>query len=122
MPDSGNHLPIPPKSAAQALLTRSYAAAANGARRADQYLLRGVAAWTAGWLEQLATSHLPALASLAKAIREDQHAVVQGITTRFNSGVNEGRITDLNRDTKIDLRFADLRGSSFATGISAVSC
>ncbi|WP_328773244.1 pentapeptide repeat-containing protein [Streptomyces sp. NBC_00286] len=47
---------------------------------------------------------------MAKAIREDQHAVVQGITTRFNSGVNEGRITDLNRDTKIDLRFADLRG------------
>lgn len=39
----GSHLPIPPKSAAQALLTRSYAAAVNGARRADQYLLRGVA-------------------------------------------------------------------------------
>ncbi|MFB7499372.1 hypothetical protein ACFC09_32610 [Streptomyces sp. NPDC056161] len=35
-----------------------------------------------------------ALASLAKAIREDQHAVVQGITTPFNSGVNEGRIAD----------------------------
>lgn len=54
-----------------------------------------------GWLEELAASHLPALASLAKAIREDQHAVVQGITTRFNSGVNEGRITDLKLQKRI---------------------
>ncbi|MGW7089808.1 transposase [Streptomyces sp. NPDC054871] len=46
------------------------------------------------WLEQLATSRLPALVSLANAIREDQPAVVQGITTPFNSGVTEGRITD----------------------------
>ncbi|MGW0602064.1 hypothetical protein ACWD11_33765 [Streptomyces sp. NPDC002776] len=34
------------------------------------------------WLEHLAPSRLPALASLAKALREDQPAVVQGITTR----------------------------------------
>jgi hypothetical protein len=47
------------------------------------------------WLDQLVASGLPALASLANAIREDQLAVVQGITTPFNSGVNEGRITDL---------------------------
>ncbi|WP_406472066.1 ISL3 family transposase [Streptomyces sp. NBC_01615] len=53
------------------------------------------------WLEQLATSHLPALASLANAIREDQPAVVQGITTPFNSGVNEGRITDLKLQKRI---------------------
>lgn len=33
------------------------------------------------WLDELATSRLPALTSLAKAIREDQPAVVQGITT-----------------------------------------
>lgn len=49
----------------------------------------------AAWLEKLTASGLPALASLAKAVREDQAAVVQGITTPFNSGVNEGRITDL---------------------------
>ncbi|WP_345553935.1 ISL3 family transposase [Streptomyces lannensis] len=54
-----------------------------------------------GWLEQLTTADLPALASLAKAIREDQPAVVQGITTRFNSGVNEGRITDLKLQKRI---------------------
>ncbi|MFJ6943281.1 hypothetical protein ACISU4_01235 [Streptomyces wuyuanensis] len=42
----------------------------------------------ADWLEQLTTARLPALASLANAIREDQTAVVQGITTPFNSGVN----------------------------------
>nr|WP_214662276.1 transposase [Streptomyces polyasparticus] len=46
------------------------------------------------WLERLATSRLAPLTSLAKAIREDQPAVDQGITTPFNSGVNEGRITD----------------------------
>nr|WP_260859900.1 transposase [Streptomyces cupreus] len=59
------------------------------------------AAPLADWLEQLATSRLPALASLAKAIREDQPAVVQGITTPFNSGVNEGRITDLKLQKRI---------------------
>lgn len=53
------------------------------------------------WLEQLADSGLPALTSLGSAIREDQHAVVQGITTPFNSGVNEGRITDLKLQKRI---------------------
>jgi transposase len=41
------------------------------------------------------------VASLAKAIREDQPAVVQGITTPFNSGDNEGRITDLKLQKRI---------------------
>ncbi|MFD0076459.1 ISL3 family transposase [Streptomyces sp. NPDC127166] len=54
-----------------------------------------------GWLEQLTTSRLPPLASLAKAIREDQPAVVQGITTPFNSGVNEGRITDVKLQKRL---------------------
>ncbi|MFI1401136.1 hypothetical protein [Streptomyces sp. NPDC020681] len=48
-----------------------------------------------GWLEQLMSCCLSALANLTKAIREDQSAVVRGITTTFNSGVNEGRVTDL---------------------------
>ncbi|MFE1856385.1 hypothetical protein [Streptomyces sp. NPDC059489] len=37
------------------------------------------------WLEQLTTLRLPALASLANAIPEDQPAVVQGITTPFST-------------------------------------
>ncbi|MCZ4612106.1 ISL3 family transposase [Streptomyces sp. Lzd4kr] len=53
------------------------------------------------WLEQLATSRLPALVSLANAIREDRPAIIQGITTPFNSGVNEGRITDLKLQKRI---------------------
>lgn len=53
------------------------------------------------WLDQLAASGLSALASLANAIREDQPAVVQGIITPFNSGVNEGRITDLKLQRRI---------------------
>ncbi|RRR84075.1 ISL3 family transposase [Streptomyces sp. RP5T] len=59
------------------------------------------AAPLAGWLDQLAAAQLAALASLAKAMREDQPAVVQGITTPFNSGVNEGRITDLKLQKRI---------------------
>ncbi|MFK4103167.1 transposase [Streptomyces sp. NPDC019531] len=53
------------------------------------------------WLDQLAASRLAALASLAKAMRDDQPAVVPGITTPFNSGVNEGRITDLKLQKRI---------------------
>ncbi|MDL5206309.1 hypothetical protein [Streptomyces sp. ALI-76-A] len=53
------------------------------------------------WLEQLTTTGLPALASLAKVLREGQPAVVQGITTPFNSGVNKGRITDLELQKRI---------------------
>ncbi|MFJ8955169.1 ISL3 family transposase [Streptomyces sp. NPDC102381] len=53
------------------------------------------------WLDQLAMSRLPSMASLAKALREDQPAVVQGITTAFNSGVNEGRICDLKLQKRI---------------------
>ncbi|MFB7465162.1 hypothetical protein ACFCZ1_17000 [Streptomyces sp. NPDC056224] len=39
------------------------------------------------WLEHLAVCHLPALAGLTKAIREDQAAVVRGITTPLNSAL-----------------------------------
>ncbi|MFD4644715.1 transposase [Streptomyces sp. NPDC058441] len=53
------------------------------------------------WLKRLTASNLPVLASLANAIREDQHAVVEGITTPHNSGVNEGRITDLKLQKRI---------------------
>ncbi|MCZ4612369.1 ISL3 family transposase [Streptomyces sp. Lzd4kr] len=59
------------------------------------------AAMLPDWLGQLATAQLPALAGLAKALREDQTAVAQGITTRFNSGVNEGRICDLKLQKRI---------------------
>lgn len=55
----------------------------------------------ADWLEKLTASGLPALDSLAKAVREDQAAVVQGINTPFNSGVNEGRITDLKLQKRL---------------------
>ncbi|MEV1084146.1 hypothetical protein AB0I98_39065 [Streptomyces sp. NPDC050211] len=41
------------------------------------------------------------MASVAKAIRQHQRAVVEGITTPFNSGVNEGRITDLKLQKRI---------------------
>ncbi|MFJ8747356.1 hypothetical protein ACIRL2_49495 [Embleya sp. NPDC127516] len=54
-----------------------------------------------GWLDQLTTSGLPPLVGIATALREDQHAVCQGITTHYNSGVNEGRITDVKLQKRI---------------------
>ncbi|CCK32082.1 transposase [Streptomyces davaonensis JCM 4913] len=59
------------------------------------------AAPLSNWLDGLTTSRLAPMASLAKAIREDLPAVEQGITTPFNSGVNEGRITDLKLQKRI---------------------
>ncbi|MEV6734455.1 ISL3 family transposase [Streptomyces sp. NPDC051364] len=53
------------------------------------------------WLDHLTTSGLPPLASIATALREDRHAVAQGITSPYNSGVNEGRITDVKLQKRI---------------------
>ncbi|MDN3027200.1 hypothetical protein [Streptomyces sp. S.PB5] len=61
----------------------------------------GAAGLTPARLDNLVASGLPALTGLADAIRGDQPAVVQGITTAFNSGVNEGRITDLKLQKRI---------------------
>lgn len=53
------------------------------------------------WLNDLANSGLVPLAGLAGALHEDRHAVAQGITTPYNSGVNEGRITDVKLQKRI---------------------
>ncbi|WP_323393578.1 ISL3 family transposase [Streptomyces jumonjinensis] len=53
------------------------------------------------WLNDLAASGLAPLAGLARALREDRHAVAQGITTPSNSGVNEGRITDVKLQKRL---------------------
>ncbi|MFE1076054.1 transposase [Streptomyces sp. NPDC058783] len=54
-----------------------------------------------GWLSDLAQSGLAPLTGLAGALHEDRHAVAQGITTHYNSGVNEGRITDVKLRKRI---------------------
>ncbi|WJY53589.1 hypothetical protein QRN89_29555 [Streptomyces chengbuensis] len=51
------------------------------------------------WLDDLAGSGLAPLSSLARAL--DRHAVAQGITTPYNSGVNEGRITDVKLQKRL---------------------
>ncbi|MEV7629813.1 transposase [Actinoplanes sp. NPDC089786] len=53
------------------------------------------------WLDELETSRLPGLPSLAKVIREDLPAVIQAITSPHSSGVNEGRITDVKLQKRI---------------------
>ncbi|MFI6124570.1 hypothetical protein ACIBCU_33350 [Streptomyces sp. NPDC051064] len=53
------------------------------------------------WLDELSRSELPPLAGIAAALREDQHAVAQGISTTHNSGVNEGRITDVKLQKRL---------------------
>ncbi|KIF67348.1 transposase [Streptomyces sp. AcH 505] len=59
------------------------------------------AALLPGWLSDLAQSGLAPLTGLAGALHEDRHAVAQGITTPYNSGVNEGRITDVKLQKRI---------------------
>ncbi|MCX5233274.1 hypothetical protein [Streptomyces sp. NBC_00233] len=54
-----------------------------------------------GWLSALATSGLAPLAGLAGALHEDRHAVAQEITTSYNSGGNEGRITDVKLQKRL---------------------
>ncbi|MGW0651710.1 transposase [Streptomyces umbrinus] len=53
------------------------------------------------WLEKLATCGYSTLAGLAKGIREDQNAVIQGITTPYSSGMNEGRVADVKLQKRI---------------------
>ncbi|MGW8358059.1 ISL3 family transposase [Streptomyces wedmorensis] len=54
-----------------------------------------------GWLNDLMNSGLAPLVGLAGALHEDRHAVAQGITTPYNSGVNEGRITDVKLQKRL---------------------
>ncbi|MFE4304937.1 ISL3 family transposase [Streptomyces sp. NPDC056891] len=54
-----------------------------------------------GWLDGLADSGLAPLVGLARSLREDQHAVAHGITTPYNSGVNEGHITDVKSQKRL---------------------
>ncbi|MFE6398121.1 transposase [Streptomyces alboflavus] len=53
------------------------------------------------WLDHLTNAGLPALAGLAKTLREDEAAVLHGVTSRYSSGMNEGRITDVKLQKRI---------------------
>ncbi|MEV7568709.1 hypothetical protein [Streptomyces tanashiensis] len=52
-------------------------------------------------VDDLAHSSLAPLAGLAGALREDRHAVAQGITIPYNSGVSKGRITDIKLQKRL---------------------
>ncbi|MGC2998785.1 hypothetical protein ACPF8X_10520 [Streptomyces sp. G35A] len=54
-----------------------------------------------GWLNDLTNSGPAPLTGPAGALREDRHAVAQGITTPYNSGVNEGRTTDVRLQKRL---------------------
>ena len=58
------------------------------------------------WLDELSRSGLPPLTGIAGALREDQLAVAQGISTTYNSGVDEGRITDVKLHKRLRARRA----------------
>ncbi|GAA3909960.1 hypothetical protein GCM10023084_72590 [Streptomyces lacrimifluminis] len=64
-------------------------------RRFAAMLANRDAAPLLSWLDELSRSGLPPLAGIAGGRREDQHAVAQGIITTYNSGVNEGRLPDV---------------------------
>ncbi|MGW0538328.1 hypothetical protein [Streptomyces sp. NPDC003032] len=53
------------------------------------------------WTTRRGSVQLTPLVGRARALREDQQAVVQGITTRYNSGVNESRITDVKLQKRL---------------------
>lgn len=53
------------------------------------------------WLSDLAHTGMAPLTGLAGALREDRHAVAQGIATPYNSGANEGRITDVKLQKRL---------------------
>ncbi|MFJ3842279.1 hypothetical protein ACIPY6_43315 [Streptomyces sp. NPDC090054] len=59
------------------------------------------AAPSPGWLSDLAHSGLAPLAGLAGVLHEDRREVAQAITTSYNSGVHEGRITDVKLQKRI---------------------
>ncbi|MFE4874525.1 transposase [Streptomyces sp. NPDC056682] len=61
------------------------------------------------WLDDLANTGLAPLTGLARALHEDRHAVTQGITTPYNSGVNEGRITDVKLQKRLMAGRASVR-------------
>ena len=47
------------------------------------------------WIEAAEVAELPMVRSFAHNLRSDLDAVIQGLTSPFNSGVVEGRVTDL---------------------------
>ncbi|MER6610826.1 hypothetical protein ABT282_34270 [Streptomyces sp. NPDC000927] len=59
------------------------------------------------WLDDLANSGLAPLAGLAGALREDRHAVTQGITTPHNSG-KQRPITDVKLQKRLMAGRADI--------------
>lgn len=61
------------------------------------------------WLNDLTNTRLEPLTGLARALHEERHAVVRGITTPYNSGVNEGHITDVKLQKHIMAGRASVR-------------
>lgn len=59
------------------------------------------ATYLPAWLDDLANTGLAPLTGLARALREDRDAVAQGSTTPYNSGFNEGRITDVKLQKRL---------------------
>lgn len=48
-----------------------------------------------GWTDRAENAELPAIRAFARNLRNDLDAVTQGLTSPFNSGIVEGRVTDL---------------------------
>ncbi|GAA2966925.1 hypothetical protein GCM10010446_60760 [Streptomyces enissocaesilis] len=48
-----------------------------------------------GWIDRAENAELPMVRVFARSLRNDLDAVIQGLTSPFNSGIVEGRVTDL---------------------------
>ncbi|MER6186086.1 transposase [Streptomyces sp. NPDC001652] len=48
-----------------------------------------------GWIDRAEDAELPMIRTFARNLRDDLDAVIQRLTSTFNSGIVEGRVTDL---------------------------
>lgn len=64
-------------------------------RALGQMLQNRQAAELPAWIEEVTADELPGLTGFAKGLAADLEAVIAGFTTRWSSGVVEGRVSDL---------------------------
>jgi transposase len=56
------------------------------------------------WISDVRVAELPGLSSFAKGLEQDLDAVIQGLTSHWNSGPVEGRASTTSNDQKADVR------------------
>ncbi|PWI10505.1 hypothetical protein DIZ27_10955 [Streptomyces sp. NWU339] len=74
------------------------------------------------WLDEPTVGQPAPLAGITGVLREDRHAVAQKITTAYNSGVDESRITDVKPRERLRADRADVPRNGGAAGTTPSAC